>query len=384
MRLLIEARYPDLTPAGIVEGYSQAVIVCRHNGLGAWQITLPAASLKAEIRDAWEARGGIRITDADRPDSDPLLSGPLTGDAESWGEENRFGGDLVISGVSDERVLAARIVYPDPGSPWDSQGAASHHAVGPAPAHAVIWAYVHAHAGPGALATRQWPGLTLQASPGAGGIVEGNERFTNLLELCQSLALAGGTSFRVAQTAGGGLLFSQSIPVLRPDVLLAADAGTLRGGSASIQAPDLTRALVAGQGEQEARLLVERADAVAEAEWGARVERLVDARQASSSALLEQSGDQALLEGAAKGSFSVQVQDTDDIVFGRDYQLGDVVPYEVRGVVLEDVVREVKLTAQGGRTVVTPTIGPAAADSTPAVYKRLEVMERAIRALRNA
>jgi hypothetical protein len=383
MRLLIEARGPDLSPAGIVEGYKSALLLPRFNGVGTWSIQVPAGKLKSEIREAWEARGGIRVTDQDNPDADPIISGPLTTDADGWGESDRYGGTLTASGISDERVLAARIVYPDPTSAWSDQSAASHHALGPAAAESVIYGYVNAHVGPGALTARQWPGLTLAASLARGATVSGNERFTPLLELCQSMALTGGMGFRVDQTDAGGLLFSQYVPALRGDVLLSASAGTLRRGQSQIQAPALTRALVAGQGDEELRLLVERADTAAEVEWACRIEQLVDARQNDTSALLEQSGDEALAGGAARGSFTVEVQDTPDVQYGRDYRLGDVVPYERRGVVLEDVVREVKITAQGGRVLVQPTLGPPDATATPETYRRLQALERAVRALRN-
>lgn len=383
MRLLIEARNPDLSPAGTVEGYAQAVALPRFNGVGSWSITIPAANVKPEVLAAWDARGGVRITDADQPDADPILSGPITTDSAAWGDKDRYGGTLNISGTSDERVLASRIVYPDPTSVWSDQSAASHHAVGPAAAETVIWTYVNAHLGPGAQTARRWPGFALAADLARGATAEGNERFTPLLELCQSLALAGGLGFRVDQSTAGVLLFSQYVPTVRADVLLSADAGTLRSGTSSIQAPTVTRALVAGQGDEELRLLVERFDAGAETEWASRIEQLVDARDNGSSGLLEQSGDEALANGAARGAFSVVVQDTGEVQYGRDYQLGDIVPYVRRGVALQDVVREVKITAQGGRTLVQPTLGPPDATATPETYRRLQALEKAVRALRS-
>ena len=381
MRLLIEARGPALEPAGIVEGYTECILLPRYNGVGTWSIKIPAGKVKAEIREAWDARGGIRVINADQPGQRPLLSGPITSDKVDWGATDRYGGTATLTGLSDERVLGTRIIWPDPQAGWDSQTAAAHHSFGPAPAETVIREYVRWHLGANALPARRWPGFSIDASLGRGALVSGNERFTPLLELCQSLALAGGTGWYVEQTADRQLVLRQFVPERRPDVLLSSASGSLRSGSSSVDAPELTRALVAGQGEMEDRMMVERVNAAAEAEWG-RIEKLVDARQDESTDLLAQAGDQALLEGGPKAALSVSVQDTQDVQYGRDYQVGDIVPYVVRGVVLEDIVREVKITAAAGRTIVQPTIGPESTTSTPDQYRRLTQLERAVRHLR--
>jgi hypothetical protein len=386
VQVLIEARYPDLTPAGVVEGYSRAVLVPRFNGLGAWTIDIPAARLAPEVREAWDARGGITVTDPERPDARPLLAGPLTTDKESWSAQDRYGGTITVAGVSDERILASRIVYPDPGRPWAEQNTSPYHQLGRAPAETVLRGYVSAHAGPGALPARRWPRFALRPDQEQGTPVLGRYRFDVLLEVCQALALAGGIGFRIVQTLTGslerGLALEVYTPQLRADVLLSAEAGTVTGGTSEITAPGLTAALVAGDGDLTDRALLEQVDPAAELEWGCRVERLVDARQSGDPALLVQDADQALAEGGATGALSVAIVDTPDVQFGRDYELGDVVPYLLRGVDLQDVVREVRITVERGRTSVVPTIGPASADASTSVYKRVQMLERAVRALR--
>lgn len=386
MKLLIEARGPAREPVGIVEGWTYAKAIPRHNGVGTWALTIPGRALKSEIREAWLARGfaGVRIVDEDQPTAPVILSGPITSDVDNWGSGDPHDGTIQVSGISDAHVLADRITYPNPAAAWTAQTTTAtykHPASGKLPAETVIRTLINVNAGPGALAARQVAGLTIEADGGRGLDVRTTTRFENLLELCQRLAAAGQLGFKVEQTPAGALVVGFYVPALRPGVLLSPETGTVTAGNAAVEAPTITRALVAGSGEGTARAFRERSSLDAEADWGRRIEVLVDRRESADDDDLDQAGDEALAEGAARGSYQAEIRDGFGAAFGVDYQLGDRISYSWRGVEFTDVVREVVVEAQGGRTTVTPVVGSEDATATPKLYRRIQRVERTLRRL---
>jgi hypothetical protein len=389
MKLLIEARGPAREPVGIVEGWTYAKAIPRHNNVGTWTLKIPGRALKAEIREAWLARGasGVRIVDQDQPTAPVILSGPITSDVDTWGADDPHEGSISVSGISDMHVLSDRLTYPNPAAAWTSQTTTATYrypSSGKAPAETVLRSLINVNTGPAALAARQVPGLTLEADAGRGLDIRTTTRFEPLLELCQRLAAAGQIGFKVDQAPAGGLVVGFYVPTLRADVLLSPDTGTVTAGTATVEAPTVTRALVAGSGTGTARALRERVALDAEAEWGRRIEVLVDRRESGDGDDLDQAGDEALAEGAARGSYLGTIQDGFGAAFGVDYGLGDRIAYSWRGVEFTDVVREVEIEAQGGRTTVRPVVGTEDASATPKLYKRVARAERILRRLLGA
>lgn len=384
MRLQIEVRTAAREPVGLIEKRDACTLVLRHNGVGTWTVRVPLAYLDVELLEALQEGGGVTITDLDLPpDAAPVTSGDVDEPEEGWGVRDPYDGSVTFSGRDDARVLDDRITYPVPGSAWATQGASEYDARSGA-AETVIKGYVNANAGPGALVARRHPGLTLAPDLARGSTVTEQTRFEDLLELCQRLATAGGLGFAIIQV-GTGLVFDVNVPVLRDGILLAPEAGTVRGITSSRSAPTMTRALVAAKGEGVARITQEvstAASVAAEGLYVRRVERLVDRRDTDETDIITQAGEEALVDGAATGTLGVTAQDTEAVRYGRDYALGDLVPWSWRGVELVDVVREVKITERQGGALVQPVLGPPSATGAQSdMYYRLRILERMVRDL---
>lgn len=380
MRLLIEARGPGREPVAMVEGWTEAHVVARHNAIGTWTVTVPLEHVKTEILDAWTARGaaGVRIVDEDQPTAPPLLTGPITVDADRWGSDDPHGGSITVSGVSDMHHLADRIIYPNPTVTWAAQDPAGYRRIptsGKDDAETVIRTLVLESLGAAALTARR-VGLTAEANLNRGGDVRQATRAVNLLERVQRLAMLGGLGFRVDQETTGALTLRFYEPTLREGVLLSIHAGTVLGGTASVEAPTATRALVAGQTDT-----VEAGAPDVELEWSRRIETLVDQRSTTDADDLDQAAAEALASGASRGAWQADVRDGTGAVYGVDYGLGDVVGVDVRGTEVRDVVREVVIDATGEGVKVGPVVGPPDATAAPALYRRVRALERRLRDL---
>lgn len=99
-------------------------------------------------------------------------------------------------------------------------------------------------------------------------------------------------------------------------------------------------------------------------------------------AQLDQAGIEVMYESAAKAQLSVTPIDTEQLQFGRDYQLGDIVAVSIDGVTLTDVLREVRLAdnLQGG-PVVSPIVGTPDASESPVIYKTIKKLRQALKKL---
>lgn len=339
------------------------------NGVGTWIIDVPQRNLPL-----LPPGGGLVITRGEQP----LIAGPFTslrpsrnGDAPD--------GTLELAGVSDDVVIADRLIYPVPTSVASSQ-AASAYDLRTGVAETVVKAYVNLNAGPGALAVRQVPAMTVEPDQGRGSSVTGNYRFDNLADSITALLALDGLGWRVDWVAG-----SLQFLVYAPDDLSAAvrfswDLGNLRNQTYTLTAPAATREIVAGGGEGTARIFHERGDVIAESVWMRRIERFVDRRDTTDAATLDQAGDQALLDDGAKEQFEITVADTDAATYGRDYQLGDKVTVIGDASELSDIVRSCHFTVTVDGELIEPLIGTpnAASDQQPAATRALVDLLRAV------
>lgn len=378
MKLLVEARGPDRKPVGIVTNLTEAHLVARHNDVGTWSLTLPLASTNPAILAAWAARGaaGVCIVDEDQPAAPPIITGSVTSDADTWGAASPHGGHITVSGVSDLSVLAGRAIYPDPASAWASQDEGDLRRVptsGKDDAETVIRTLVLETVGPAALPARQVPGFTAEANLTRGEDVRNATAPTALLlPRIQRLAMLGGLGLRVDQETNGNLTLRFYEPQTRANVLLSPMTGTVLGGTASIEAPTATRALVIGKDGA----FYELGNADLELEWGRRIEVVVEKTDTDDLDDLEQAAREALAAGAPGGAWQADVQDGAGAVYGVDYGLGDRVGIDVRGTEVRDVVREVKIDVTAEGTRVGPVVGPEDASSAPPLYRQVKAIRR--------
>ena len=366
MTLRLFARDASLRRTGQIEDYRTLTTPLRFNKVSGWVLTLDAASAGARLL----TRGAGLIVERDGV---TLLSGPVTG-LETVLDADRE--TLVVTGVDDTVWLDRRLALPVPAGPPYTAAA---YDTTSGPAETVMQYYVDRNLGPAATAARRLAGLTLPADQGRGSTVYGAARFHTLLELLQTLALAGGDlGFRIVQV-GTGLQFQVYAPADRTKTaLFSRDFGNLRGYQYKLTVPTADYLYVAGQGEGTARTIVEGSDAAAVARDG-RFESFVDQRDTADPAALAQSLTENLAEKAATTSLSLSPIDTAAVTFGRDYLLGDRVTAVIGGTVIKDVVREVVLGIAGdGVERLTPVVGTpnASNPAVPDLFDRQAAQER--------
>ena len=351
-----------------LDGWTDIDLTLRYRQPSSGVLTIPAYPEVIAQLGVDEPRRAVIMRDGEI-----VLSGPIEQPMAPYqrtlpgsdGAGDARPGTLQLAVVDDLAHLAGRLVYPDPTAAADSQTAS--HYTDSDTAETLMRDLVNLNAGPGALPDRQVPNLALGAVAGVGSTVSVSARFSNLLTELQGLAVAGGDlGFRIRQDAGQ-LLFE----VYQPRDLTATaryswDLGNLRSVSVERSAPTVTHAIVGGQGEEENRQIVERGDAAAAARWW-RMEQWVDSRHEDTMDGLEQSGDEALAEGAERVQISAVTVDTEDLKFGRDVQLGDraTIAY-LPGVEVSEVVRQahIQATPDAGEHV-TVLIGSQEATTDP-------------------
>ena len=351
---------------------SQAVLPV--NGIGSWRFDLDATHPKAQ---RVEPGGGVFVVDDDT--DQVVFNGPATQILNTAAADGPVR-TLQVSGVTDKQHLADREAYPDPTAAVTAQTAtARYEATGPA--GTVIRALVNSQAATGALTARRVPGLTLgPTGDGLGTTVSVSVRFKpHLLETIQALAATGGLVFRVVQV-GGNLVFRVWVPRdLTSRARFSRDLANLGAFSYGLSAPTVTHAPVLGQGEGVLRTVRERVNAPAVTMWGRRIERSIDRRDSDTDDVLDQAGDEALLDGAPAASLEMDPIDLPKLRFGRDYDLGDRVTVELGdGVAVADVVRQVTLTWEAQGVVAKPLIGPESARDTrePLSVRRIRDLSR--------
>lgn len=365
MTTRVYVRNPALERIGELDEWRSLELVLRDRDVSTWVLEAPRTHALAEALA--QPGYGIEVV----REGLTLLSGPRWESERRWSREEDT---LTLAGVDDTAVLTWRLAHP---SPADGNPATSAYDVRTGAAEPVLKAYVEANAGPSALPARRVAGLTVEVDQGRGSTITGRARFQRLLELCQSLAVVGGVSFRVVQE-GASLVFRVWVPAdLTASAIFSAELGNLRGFTYGEKGPDATYAFVAGQGEGIARTFVQVAG---DTSVYGRIEAFRDRRDTNDPAELSQAGREALTAGAASATLAVQPIDTPGLAFGRDYNLGDKVTVSVDGVPIRDVVSEVRLKLRGdGGEEITPAVGPAPrADALARIFETLRTMGRRV------
>lgn len=303
---------------------------------------------------------------------------------EAGGGDNGGRGKVTVHFADDSPLIAGKVAYPDPTRDAITQTTATSWTMTDT-AENVMRALVDANAGPGALAYRRVPQLVLGPAAGLGSTITLTLRYDPLGDALRSAAIAGGgLGYRTAQV-GTAIEFQVYAPVDRSaHVRFSRELGNLRALTWDPEAPTVTAAIVAGQGEGTARQIREVADATAIAGWW-RLEAFVDQRQTNVTAELDAAGREALASGGEQAKLTTVTVDTADQRYGRDYQLGDIVTVELwPGAEVADVVRgfHLQASAKSGE-VMTAVIGSQDATRDPRwlavgrdLYRRLGRLER--------
>lgn len=342
------------------DDYDSLTCIVRFNDVGTWELRLDRRSAAA---DALTQQGaGIEV----RRDDHVLLTGPVTRLKRDRSDRSNL---LTVSGVDDNVWLERRLAHPQPAStapPYSSAADDARTGVG----STVIWQYVNVNLGPGAIAPRRLPTMTMATDPLVGTSVSGRARYDVLLELIQKLAIAAGDmGFRVAQE-GTGLVFSVYAPEDKTtSVVFSEGFANLSSFSYESQAPAYTYVYGGGEGEGIAREFVEGQDTTAVANWG-RIEKLVDAREQDDGPEVSQQIATALAENSEKLSLEITPVDTTNLSYGVHYQLGDKVSAVIDGVLISDIVREVEVKlSYNAAASLTPVLGTPGRNTLLALFE---------------
>jgi hypothetical protein len=329
----------DLLPiADPITTWTSVTAEVKHNEVGSGSITVPVTTA---ITTALTTPGARIVLIRDGA---IFSAGPVEKPTEYEWSAKGGGAGLLTAQWADDLILAARrVVYPDPTLAADAQVIEAYAATG-TNAETLILDLVNRNVGPGALAARIEPYLTMAAPGGVGTSVDISARFDKLGDKIRDLCTAGGgLGVRITEVAGS-LVFSVYAPVDRSaTVRFSAGLNNLRSVKLIHEAPVATVAIVGGSGTGAARTIVERID-VTGAAWG-RSEIFVSSSQAATTTELEQDGDKALLANGESYTVSAQAVDTADQRFGTHFALSDRVSLTTpHGITVTDVVTAAKLT----------------------------------------
>jgi hypothetical protein len=372
----IYIRDSSLNKIGELTDYTKLELIPRFNAVGSFALDLPTDSFAA--RELIKPRSGIIV----KKDGLTVFSGTVTGRKRSF---NGTDDTLTLSGKDDMLLLSSRLAFPTPSGIFTE----SDYDVRTGAAESIMKQFVDNNCGPSGLIERKL--VELETDTGVGAVVTGRARFDNLIDILASIAnQGGGLGFNVVQE-GGSLIFKVYQPQDNTkSVLFSPLLGNLASFEYSDDDPEANFVIVGGSGEGTARIIKQKSNNESLVKFG-RIETFVDQRNTSEDAELDKSADEELANKSEKVSINFTPIDTPSISFGRDYGLGDKVsviltqPGEVvtretvyRYVsfyqsvkttnefirktqnkldVIQDIVREVKITIDSNGETVQPTVG---------------------------
>lgn len=402
----IEVRDRNLNRVGEVDTWIKldfTVVFCAQ---GSWQLLVKNNTPQANL---FEKGGGIAIYQ-DGVDT-PILTGAVETFQKYWTVEQHTNvGSVYISGHCDNKLAYNRLAFPDPSksiaTQWSSTISTRTVSGGSSTA---LWNEINKSMGPGALADRRVPGLVLDGSFPVGDPISDSLRYDVLGDKFEDwIAKNPGTGYRFVYDANTkAIVFHVFQPRdLTEKIRFSPDLGNLREFVYSVTAPKVTRAIVACQGDGNARYIYQQVNTAVEQEWGIQVEAFVDRRDlgivTSSTGqpakadptmtdtdfnaavqAVKDAASSALSAGAPSGNLQIYPIDTPQIAFGRDYFVGDLVTAYIDGVPYSDVLRQVTISVDdGGKTLsVAPVIGDQGTGNPLNLYSVVSDMRDRVRKL---
>ncbi|MGW0854183.1 Gp37-like protein [Streptomyces sp. NPDC002690] len=380
---------------GQVDDFTQVQLVLRYNAVSNWSMQISATPRNAALLTPEANPGGGLIF---KLYGTTLLSGPV----HTFGYESDQDGSkkFTVAGPDDTIHAAGTLIWPDPAHAIEAQ-ATSYYAVTNSTAftETLMKNLVNLNLGPGALTSRRKSGLTVETSSNRGKTGHSfTYRFETVLDALAEIARAapigtpaGYLGFRIIQQ-GTGIEFQVYSTRDRKDTATFSEGrGNVVTSSYEVKAPTGVYAVLgAGRdavaGSTSSAVVAKelfgysRTDTVFP---GYRPEIFVDVGEidptaADAQAQLDEKAQDALYAAATSISISMAPQDTDQLAFGKDYFLGDlvtvVVPYADQ---IQEQVREVELTfdaSAGLRTEITVGTEATTSRKTSGSTKRLNTL----------
>lgn len=355
--------------------------VLRFNNVGMWSIELVANLPIAQLLST--PGYGIVVT---HKDAGVVLSGP-TISAETTYESGDPVGVIKITGVDDSVILADRLAYPDPASADVENQTKSHDSVSFMTASTAMLWFVERNLAPGvAPASRAITGLSLATDPIAGSAISKSARFDVLGELLTEIASIDGLGFDIKQV-DGTLEFRVFEPTDRSGTIRMDVANqTLSKTSFGYGAPEVTHAIVAGQGEGLNRQFLDVTTTESlnsETLFNRRIETFIDQRNTSDTVELQQAGLEKLSDGGMTQT-SVDVIPSSDLTmqYGTDWNLGDRVTVVVANQEVSATVTQVSIRVESNGVFIGATVGePNGVDFEAIVARKQTKQQTRVNAL---
>lgn len=337
--------------------------VLRHLGVGTAILTTPYTP------DAWGAvgpGGGITLY----RDGGQVFTGLTSARQIDW---DRTSGLAIVKveAVGDAQHLADALAFPDPLRAADDQ-TVNDYWTGTGVASTAMRQLISDQIGPTAASVRRVSGLTMGADPGVGisrtwqGLFD-SAGPNQVLDLLASMSVASGQDLGVRFTSTSGSL---TVDIIAPrdlsaSVQFSADLSNLVAFTYREQAPTVTDAVAAGQGDLHARLrkwvTTSSSDALS---WGRRIWRYVDRRDTADTTVLTQAATDAATQGDVTVNLQVTLTDSQAATWRTDWDLGDRVtvhvglPGQDKVAVVSDVVREISFQVnENGAETIQPAVG---------------------------
>ncbi|MEU0159027.1 siphovirus ReqiPepy6 Gp37-like family protein [Streptomyces sp. NPDC006261] len=402
----VEVRDKDLNRVGVIDTWLQLDIIVRFCAQGSWKLLVRAGTEQAELL---QRGGGVAIY------QDGVENPIVTGQIEDFQkyfttQQHSSMGSLFVGGSCDNKLAYSRLAFPDPSKSVAQQYSSPIHVrTVNTPSSSAVWDELEKSMGSTAVLNRRIPGVNIGTKPTFGGTVNDTLRYDVIGEKLAGWCEAKKLGYRFLYDPN-----TRSIDLdifaprdLSKEVRFSTDLGNLREFIWTLSAPKITRVIVACQGEGKARYLYQKIDTEAETEWGMQIEHFIDRRDLpivtdmatgnpvkasldvttaefeSALEAVKLSADEALKEGERNGNFQIYPIDTEQVKFGRDYFVGDIVTVAVDGVEYSDMVREVDITVDDGGNAVTvsPKIGEQGSGDPLNLYKTVFEMREKLRKL---
>jgi hypothetical protein len=353
--LIVEVRNSSLQRVGQIlpEDLQDFSFGIRNNGVGDWKIVLPA---NHPLVDTLRTPGsGIIVSST----TAVLFSGPTTF-AKNVADFVNPKGYWEIEGATDNIILTEKLAFPTPTTADVSAQSISYDTrVGKA--QKIMKDYVDANIGPSAPVERRVSNLTIEAGDTLGPTLTYSARFDNLDKLVYAIATVGKLSYNIVQE-GSNLVFKVYAPTDRSAAIrMDIFNGQLEKTEYTYRMPEVTRVIVGGAGALTQREFLQRTstDSLnAETAWGRKIEVFKDQRSAQSEDELENAGDEELEErGKTIETVVVVPNENQNMVFGKDWFLGDTVSVIVGNEQITQIVKEVAVVVNDSGLSLRATVG---------------------------
>lgn len=403
----IEVRDKELNRIGEIDTWIQLDMVVQYNDQGSWKLLVKAGTPQAELL---QQGGGVAIY------QDGVSKPILTGQIEDFQKyfttvQHSSEGSLFVGGKTDNKLAYSRLALVDTAKSVSQQySTVLDVRMVKGPASRLIYDEVKNNLGSSALTDRRAYGVDIGSSiPNFGTSKSDSLRFDVLGEKFSEWCTDKSVGWRFLWNPNTRTI---DLDVYEPrdlskEIRFSTELGNLREYIWTLSAPKVTRAIVACQGEGVDRYIYQKIDTAAEAEWGLQIEQFIDRRdlplmtdqtngqpmkaktevtdeefEAAKEAVV-QAAEEALKEGEKSGNFQLYPIDTEQVKFGRDYFVGDIVTVDVDGTSYTDMVREVAITVDDGGNAVTvsPKVGEQGSGDPLNLYATVFEMRKKLRKL---